>query len=51
MIEPNNIYQGDCLEVMDGIADKSIDAMIKIGEQTARKHQAELLKVKARCSR
>ncbi|MBP3827807.1 MAG: patatin-like phospholipase family protein [Prevotella sp.] len=32
-------------------SDKSIDAMIKIGEQTARKHQAELLKVKARCSR
>ena len=28
MIEPNNIYQGDCLEVMDGIADKSIDAII-----------------------
>ena len=32
-------------------SDKSIDAMIKIGEQTARKHKAELLKVKARCSR
>ena len=28
MIEPNNIYQGDCLEMMDGIADKSIDAII-----------------------
>ena len=27
-IEPNNIYLGDCLDVMTGIADESIDAII-----------------------
>lgn len=28
MIEPNNIYMGDCLDLMKDIADKSIDAII-----------------------
>ena len=27
-VEPNNIYLGDCLDVMTGIADESIDAII-----------------------
>ena len=28
MLEANHIYQGDCLELMAGIADESIDAII-----------------------
>lgn len=27
-IKPNNIYQGDCLELMKGIPDKSIDMIL-----------------------
>ena len=27
-IKPNNIYQGDCLELMKSIPDKSIDMIL-----------------------
>ena len=28
MLEVNHIYEGDCLELMAGIADESVDAVI-----------------------